>query len=111
MDRASNTPQATHEVEALPDRVRMVLAGEFDLANEQALTSWLVDTIEANPGRPLEVDMHDVGFIDSSGIRVLLHAHATAQRHGGSFRITRASGTVRDVLEIVAVYEHLTGGD
>ncbi|WP_155373424.1 STAS domain-containing protein [Catellatospora vulcania] len=111
MDRASNPPQATHDVEILPDRVRITLAGEFDLANEQALTSWLVDAIQAGPGRPVEVDMHDVGFIDSSGIRVLLQAHAEAARLGGSFRLARASGTVREVLEIVAVYDFLTSGD
>lgn len=111
MDRASNPPQATHEVEILPDRVRITLAGEFDLANEQTLTSWLADAIQAGPGRPVEVDMHEVGFIDSSGIRVLLQAHSVAARHGSSFRLTRASGTVREVLEIVAVYGFLTGGE
>ncbi|GAA2361221.1 hypothetical protein Cme02nite_38880 [Catellatospora methionotrophica] len=110
MDRATNPPQATHEVEVLDNSVRITLAGEFDLANEQALTSWLVDAIKADPGRPVEVDMHDVGFIDSSGIRVLLQAHAVAAQHGGTFRLTRASGAVREVLEIVAVYDHLTAG-
>ncbi|WP_144119196.1 STAS domain-containing protein [Catellatospora sichuanensis] len=110
MNRASNPPQATHEVEVLADRVRITLAGEFDLANEQALTSWLVNAIQAGPGRAVEVDMQDVGFIDSSGIRVLLQAHAVAAQHGGSFRLTRASGTVREVLEIVAVYDYLTTG-
>ncbi|GIG00535.1 STAS domain-containing protein [Catellatospora citrea] len=110
MDRASNPPQATHDVEVLADRVRITLAGEFDLANEQELTDWLLDAIQAGPGHAVEVDMHDVGFIDSSGIRVLLQAHAAAVKHGGSFRLARASGTVREVLEIVAVYDYLTTG-
>ncbi|GAB4057743.1 STAS domain-containing protein [Catellatospora paridis] len=110
MDRASNPPQATHDLEVLADRVRVTLAGEFDLANEQELTRWLADAIQAGPGRAVEVGMHDVTFIDSSGIRVLLQAHAMAVRHGGTFRLTSASGTVREVLEIVAVYDFLTTG-
>ncbi|WP_212843484.1 STAS domain-containing protein [Catellatospora sp. IY07-71] len=108
MERAS-TPQATHEVEVLPDAVRVSLAGEFDLMTEQDLTTWLVGAIEAHPGRPVEVDMDRVTFLDSSGIRVLLSAHGLAARHGGSFRLTRASGMVREVLDIVDVYAFLSG--
>ncbi|GIF80392.1 STAS domain-containing protein [Catellatospora bangladeshensis] len=108
MERAS-TPQATHEVEVLPDAVRVSLAGEFDLLTEQDLTTWLAGAIESHPGRAVEVDMHEVTFLDSSGIRVLLGAHGLAVRHGGSFRLTRASGMVREVLDIVDMYAFLSG--
>lgn len=109
MERASTPPQATHEVEVLPDTVRVSLTGEFDLLTGPDLTSWLGDTIRAYPGRPVEVDMQQVTFLDSTGIRVLLQAHGLAAREGGCLRLTGASGTVREVLDIVDVYTLLSG--
>ncbi|MEV4415138.1 STAS domain-containing protein [Catellatospora sp. NPDC049609] len=109
MERASTPPQATHEVEVLPDAVRVSLAGEFDLLTEQDLATWLGDAIRSHPGRLVEVDMHEVTFLDSTGIRVLLQAHGAATRQGGSLRLVRASGMVREVLDIVDVYTFLTG--
>ncbi|GIH07975.1 hypothetical protein Rhe02_60420 [Rhizocola hellebori] len=109
MERAELPPQATHEVDVLSGAVRVALAGEFDLATEADLAGWLRQAILDHPGLDLEVDLHQVGFIDSSGIRGLLIAHRFAGEHGRAFRLTGARGTVREVLEIVDVYDMLTG--
>jgi anti-anti-sigma factor len=109
MERAELPPQATHEVDVLSGAVRVTLAGEFDLNTETDLAGWLGRAILDHPGIDLEVDMREVGFMDSSGIRGLLTAHRIATEHGRTFRLTGAQGTVREVLEIVDVYDLLTG--
>ena len=109
MERAELPPQATHEVAILSGVVRVALAGEFDLATEADLARWLGQAIIDHPGMDLEVDLHEVGFIDSSGIRGLLTAHRIATERSRTFRLTGAQGTVREVLEIVDVYDLLTG--
>ncbi|MBV1856516.1 STAS domain-containing protein [Catellatospora tritici] len=110
MDNAGRRPQASHKVELAPDIVRVSLVGEIDMGVEDAVEGWLTDAIRTHPDRRLEVDVSRVTFLDSSGIRVLLHAHAQAVQEGCAFRLTGAHGTVRDVLEIVDVYDLLTGG-
>jgi anti-anti-sigma factor len=109
MERAELPPQATHEVDVLSGAVRVVLAGEFDLSTEADLASWLHAAVHDHPGMDLEVDLHRVSFLDSSGIRGLLTAHRLAGEHGRGFRLTGAHGTVREVLEIVDVYDMLAG--
>jgi anti-sigma B factor antagonist len=109
MDRATRPAQASHEVEVLSSTVRISLAGEFDLAVERELSGWLNQAIQDHPGMDFDVDVHDVGFLDSSGIRALLNAYRSVTAKGCAFRLTRAQGTVREVLEIVDVYELLTG--
>ncbi|MDI1463267.1 STAS domain-containing protein [Catellatospora sp. KI3] len=109
MDNVSRPPQASHEVELAPGIVRVSLVGEIDMGVEGAVAGWLTEAIRTHPDRRLEVDVSRVGFLDSSGIRVLLQAQARAVREGGGFRLTGAQGTVREVLEIVDVYGLLTG--
>lgn len=109
MADAEQTPQATHTVVVRAGRVVVSLAGEFDLVTEPDLESWLRQAIVGNPGSEIEVDLHEVTFLDSSGIRSLLRAYDLAVEQGTPFRIVDAKGTVREVLEIVDVYDLLTG--
>jgi anti-anti-sigma factor len=109
MEGSQLPPQASHKVEVLDGAVRVVLAGELDLSTEADLGRWLSLAVLDHPGMDLEVDLYDVGFLDSTGIRSLLTAHRVATEHGRAFHLTGARGTVREVLEIVDVYDLLTG--
>jgi anti-anti-sigma factor len=109
MEGSQLPPLATHRVEVLSGAVRVSLAGELDLSTEADLARWLSHAIVNHPGMDLEVDLHEVGFLDSTGIRALLTAYRFATEHGSAFRLTGADGTVREVLEIVDVYDLLTG--
>ncbi len=85
------------------------LSGEFDLVTEAELEGFLRQAILGHPGVRVDVDMSRVGFLDSSGIRALLRAHGLAAERGSDLRLIDTRGTVREVLEIVDVYDLLTG--
>jgi anti-anti-sigma factor len=104
-----DNPQASHTVEVRDGKVVVALAGEVDLAIENHVAAWLSEAISEHPGMDFEVDLEEVEFLDSSGIRALLNAHHTVTAKGGTFRLARAQGTVREVLEIVDVYDLLSG--
>jgi stage II sporulation protein AA (anti-sigma F factor antagonist) len=51
----------------------------------------------------LVIDLSAVTFLDSSGIRVLVHAYQALNEAGGSLRVRGATGVVRRALEIVGL--------
>lgn len=62
------------------------------------------------PGRcptGMIVDLSDVTFLDSSGLRVLIDADITAARFGGRVVLVGACGVVRRCLEVSGVLDHL----
>jgi anti-sigma B factor antagonist len=56
------------------------MAGELDLATAPSLTSAVEWAAEQADGLPLVLDMQDVSFIDSTGVRTLLEATRIARR-------------------------------
>ena len=54
-----------------PDRPRIILAGEMDVAATQ-IGPYLVERMKANPDAEWHVDLSGVTFVDSSGLRILL---------------------------------------
>jgi anti-anti-sigma factor len=73
------------------------LAGEIDMATAPALQEALLVTLA--DGRPVTVDMKDVTFIDSSGLKVIVSAAAeTASRE--PLTVKDPSAVVRRVLEL-----------
>jgi anti-anti-sigma factor len=65
--------------------VILVLSGELDVAGTQELQ----DAIEAaqQSGLPLTLDLTNLDFIDSSGIRVLLRLHNAAEAAGYRYAV------------------------
>jgi anti-anti-sigma factor len=88
------------------DRVVLQLAGELDLASspifERALeASELADA-------PLVVlDLDELKFVDSTGLRIILLAHEATRGRGQEFAITRGSPQVQRLLSITSVAEHM----
>ena len=76
---------------------RLVLDGEVDADSAPALAEALA---AAQPEGQIDLVMHDVSFIDSSGLRVLLEAHQRTQEAGGALVLERPSNVVVRLLEI-----------
>ena len=89
--------------------VAYVLKGELDMAGGDALVRRVTELAAASPA-PVEIDMAEVGFIDSSGVRALLRLHEAAVASGGTLRVRNLTPDVRRLLDLVGVTELLTDG-
>jgi anti-sigma B factor antagonist len=72
------------------------LSGEIDLERSPLARKVLLDTLKK--GRPVEVDLAAVSYIDSSGIASLVEAYQKARSARLDFALVRVSGAVLKVL-------------
>jgi len=88
------------------DRIVLHLKGELDLASSPVLERALEDPALADA--PLVVlDLDDLKFVDSTGLRIILLAHERARGRGQEFAITQGSPQVQRLLSITSVAEHM----
>ncbi len=81
---------------------RYTLRGEIDVANADQLQRRLRDACDAHGSR-IEIDMAEVTFIDSSGLRALLLAHRHAEGLGGGVVVLRPSAAVVALVRLAGV--------
>jgi anti-sigma B factor antagonist len=93
-----------HEEE---QRVVFVPRGELDLATAPEFEAAIVGALEA--GRRVVVDLRELEFMDSSGVRVLITAHAKAGEDSDRLTLVRPApgGSVERILEIAGIDEAL----
>ncbi len=80
--------------------------GEVDMATSPALESEFDTVLAATPER-VGVDLGEVSFLDSSGIRVLLVARQRLADADATLAVDRMSDPVQRVFEIAGVLETL----
>ena len=80
----------------------VTVVGELDMLTAPALEVVLDRSIDQG-ARQLVVDLDDVSFIDSAGIRVILCASARLRETEGSLRLVYGSMNVRRLFEILAL--------
>ncbi|HTZ86043.1 MAG TPA: DUF6328 family protein [Solirubrobacteraceae bacterium] len=94
------------DVRRSEDRVVLHLMGELDLASSSILERALEDAdVSATP--LLVLDLDELKFVDSTGLRVILLAHERARERGQEFAITPGSQQVQRLLSITSVAEHM----
>jgi anti-sigma B factor antagonist len=95
-------------LEFAPDRERVSVhvVGEIDLATATDLERPLLELFDSG-FRDVVVDLHDVAFMDSSGIRVLITAHQHAEKLGGCLSIVVGASRIRQTLELSGAIDYL----
>ncbi|MEU5786286.1 STAS domain-containing protein [Micromonospora purpureochromogenes] len=83
--------------------LRVSVAGEVDFATSGELRAALDAVLADLTGTPVEVDLAEVPFLDSSGVHVLLDAYAWAADRDCPLVVANARPVVRRVLEITGV--------
>jgi anti-sigma B factor antagonist len=78
-----------------PERVLLSLAGELDIASAPLLES-AVDAVD----RPLVIDLAEVTFMDSTGLRALLLARQHAESGGQMLSLRPGPRQVQRVFEL-----------
>jgi anti-anti-sigma factor len=83
------------------DTILVRLSGEFDLATEQHFDR-TVESLSLD-ARSIVVDLSDVTFIDSSGLRSLLRAWERARTDGHDLVVVPGPDQVRQTMELTGV--------
>src|SRR5215212_718866 len=89
--------------ERLRDTAGVVPTAELDLATAPALEASLRRAFTEAPGRVV-LDLREVEFIDSSGLRTLLTARRQAQDAGQQFSLVAGHHGLKRTLEIAGVH-------
>lgn len=89
------------------DHTVVQVSGEVDAATSDTLRAAIFDVIEAGQTNVV-VNMNEVSFIDSSGLRVLIGGYKAADAAGGTLRVGSPSDAVVRLLEITGQFERFT---
>lgn len=94
---------ATVTFSAADDVLYAYLAGEIDHDAAQNLRIQLDDALLNRTPRTLVLDFGGVGFMDSSGIGLILGRQRCARTLGGTLRIQHAPEALRRVLRLANI--------
>jgi anti-sigma B factor antagonist len=83
------------------------VVGDLDLATADAFEQEIATVLGADVSGVV-VDLSGVDFLDSAGINALVTSRRLADESGRTFRVDRAGGFVREVLELTGVWSHLS---
>ena len=84
-------------------RYVLSLDGDLDIATAPVLKDAVTRLMADGAVGQLLVDLADVRFLDSSGVRALLQARKAAEERGVTFMVSRPGEFVAEVLRIAAV--------
>lgn len=85
------------------------LGGEFDMAGVDRFERSL--SVDGAPQATFVLDLRDLTFIDSSGLRAVVMADQRVRADGGRFIVVRGPARVNEVFEVTGVARHLEFAD
>jgi anti-sigma B factor antagonist len=96
------------QVKAKQDRTgtTIVLEGEFDMNGTARFWAFFTEALAASP-RSVTLNAAGLTFIDSSGLKALLHARASATDAGVAFRVSEPSPELRRIAEMTGIEDLL----
>lgn len=93
---------ARFDIDRHPGRVVVVAQGEIDIATVP-LWEERIAQAEASNAAQILIDLREVSFMDASGLKVLLRAHARSQANGDRLRLSEAPPQVRRLFELAGI--------
>jgi len=92
------------------DTHAITVSGELDLASAPDLEAEL-QAVEASDARTIMLDLAGLDFIDSTGLRLLLNAHARSRADSDRLVLLRPADGVFRVFEIAGLADRLPFAD
>ena len=91
------------DIDERDDRVVVTPRGELDMATAPELEQAVMPRLDQ--GSWIVLDLRELDFIDSSGLRVVVGAHRSAEEHGARFTCVRGApgSTVHRIVEIAGI--------
>jgi anti-sigma B factor antagonist len=99
------------DVQPERERVRVIPHGELDLVTVQQLETQ-IDELRSGGFPRIVLDLRQLTFMDSTGLRLLLELDAQSRADGFGFAIVDGEGPVRRLLELTGVedrFQHVDG--
>ena len=93
-------------IEEQGDTVNVVMRGELDISTAQRLEDDL-RRIEADEPAVIVLDLSQLAFMDSTGLRLLITADARARSAGRRLVLVRGNEMIQRVLRITRLDERL----
>ena len=90
----------------MPDGLRFIIKGRVDSVYAMPIQNTLDEAINGGV-KKIILNMSQVKFLSSAGIRMILLTHRTLTKAGGSLGIERPSENVKNVLGMAALDELL----
>jgi anti-sigma B factor antagonist len=87
--------------------MRAILAGEVDMAVAPAMQERITAARREQHATRVIMDLAGVEFIDSSGLRAVLHLHRELADEGGVLVLLHPSEDVQHVLALTGLDQHL----
>ncbi|MEW9549799.1 STAS domain-containing protein [Nonomuraea sp. NPDC050783] len=92
-------PGLTFAIQRLPGMCVISVAGELDTVTARELDRY-VQRHRGTPGEHVVIDLSEVTFLASAGLRVLLNTHAFARQHGGTLHLAAPHPKITGILRL-----------
>jgi anti-anti-sigma factor len=99
LDRVREAGALSVQVEQDGNELVVRPRGELDIASAKTLEEELLQAIDSDAASVV-LDLGGLSFIDSTGLRVLLLAAKLSATCGAALRMVRATGPVREAIEV-----------
>ncbi len=104
----TDVPSFELGVESSDGQVSFIPRGELDLATAPELEDKILAAVREG-GRSVILDLRELTFMDSTGVRTIVAAHKAAEEAGTELRVVRpdAGNPVSRVIEISGIDDAL----
>ena len=89
------------------DSVRVAVSGELDLSSALVFEEELRRIEETSAPPLLVLDLRSLKFMDSTGLRLILSAHARAVNRGRKLAIVEGGEAIKRIFRLTGVLERL----
>jgi anti-anti-sigma factor len=93
-------------VKETKDKTAITLSGEAEMTAIKEFAR-IVSNLCSDGTKPIEIDLLNVTYIDSTGMGILLNLYQYQKKHNLGFSITRASPHVTDLISLFSLSEVL----
>ena len=100
------TRRFSAHVEPVPDAVRIRLGGDIDVAADEELGQAYAKAAEFG-ARQVTLDFGDVGYINSTGIALIVRLLAEARRDGREVHAVGLSEHYREIFRITRLSDYV----
>ncbi len=97
--------QATHTIQ--DDICVVSLKGALDFEHSAKLREYVVPLIEDFKVQTIIFDVHEVDFMDSGGIGVIITSYITLSKRYANFALIRATPSVAHTIELCGLREQV----